>query len=226
VIRALAAALALAASACSTLGGFQEARVEEKRFSALVGIATQGYSHRGAGNPYYDREGQLLPSLDLAFRYGFNRWLEGGLLLSSFVPALDDDTVPTGIGVEVKAQVARGERFDAALQAGYRHARVALLDRDYDVRIGDLFLGGLLTWSLSPSARVTLAPRVAQRRYRPFDVDPAAPAPPPDTGSLAGALLTFSLGRRVRVLPEVGWFTTDGVDVLHGGLAVAWIDTP
>lgn len=215
----------LASSACSTLGGFQEARVEKGEVGVMVGWTSQAFSHRDGGNPYYDLEGQLLPSLDFGIRYGFDENFEAGVLFSSFVPARND-WVATGIGIEGKAQVVRGEGFDAALQLGYRYSVVGLTDRDYDVRLNDLFLGGLLTWNLSPAVRMTLAPRVIQRSYRPLHFVSGSPSVPSDTGALTGALLTFSLGRDFRILPEAGWFTTDGVEIVHYGLGFVFLETP
>ncbi len=202
---------------CSTVSSFQTARTLAPGEVSL-GLAVTDMTSEGKGvveGVPVRWELESAPTAELLLRYGFFPRFDAGLKV--YLPI-------TGVAwtVDGKYQYYDGEEVDAAVVLGFGSSRANFM---FDVTTADgteevtdfmdYFAALPFTFRISDSATVTLAPRYLDRAFSSVLSE--------EREKMVGGSLTFSLGRRFQIRPELAWFTGDeDTEISFFGVGVVW----
>ena len=187
------------------MSSFQTAEVTKSGEWAQGGIGITATSVTPTDEAITDDvyEDETYTMVTFLWRFGISERIEIGGKIYGVSPFV-------GVSLDGKYQFIEGETFDAAIDAG---AAITGLEVDTSENSYVDYFGALLfTFRMSDSASVTLAPRIIAR-----DINTEGPD---EFATLTGGTLTLALGEedKVKIFPEVGFYSSDEADFIHYGI--------
>lgn len=128
---------------------------------------------------------------EIMYRAGVGGNFDMGAKLWFTYPAI-------GIVVDGKYQFVDGDKFDMAVDLGVGYSGVETGSADTRISFVDVVPALLMTYHFSDKASLTLTPKFLYRK--------PSGAVASDAEHYTGATLMLALGRKIRVMPEVGYF--------------------
>lgn len=192
-------------SGCASFSNYQTAQsLGEGNSQFAIGLTFTDQSVEG---PEADYEDIVYFTPELIFRTGVTQSFDVGAKVYIAYPIV-------GAVINGKYQFLDGPSFDTAFDFGVGYTGVEI--NDNDITYIDFYPALLMTYHFSNYASATLAPKVVIRRAK-------ISGGGTDTEIFPGATLTLALGKKVKVMPEVGYYTgrdrLDGdVEVFHFGI--------
>ena len=192
-------------SGCASFSSYQTAQsLGEGKSQFAIGLTVTDQSVDG---PEADYEEAAYFTPELIFRTGVTDGFDVGAKLYVAYPIV-------GVVINGKYQFLDGPGLDMAVDFGVGYSGVEL--NNNDITYVDFYPALLMTYNFSDTFSATLAPKVVIRRAKVAGAGT-------DTESFPGATLTLSLGKKVKVMPEVGYYKGKDrldadVEVVHFGI--------
>lgn len=193
---------------CTSFSSYQTAQVldpDEARFG--VGLTFTSISPEEGVETDYEDITYSIP--EFLFRIGVSESFDfGGKVYASF-PFM-------GVVLDGKYQFVDGDILDMAIDLGVSYTGVEV--GDVKTNYLDFYPALLMTLNFSEKFSVTLAPKVLLRQVS-SDIEDDY------TETIPGATLTLSIGKKVRVMPEIGFYkgedrTGQEIEFMHYGLGI------
>jgi hypothetical protein len=193
---------------CASFSSFQTAQVldpDEDEFQIGIGLAVTSFELEEDAvetdyeeMSYYKTELLIRSGVTESFDFGAKFWT-------------------VGLAVDGKYQFVDGEKIDMAVDLGFSYSGIEVDDEG--VRYFGFHPALLMTYNFSEKFSVTLSPRAVILNVSHDEEGD-------DTQTFLGGTLTLSLGgKKVRILPEIGYYKAEDrlgqeVEVIHGGIGI------
>jgi hypothetical protein len=193
---------------CASFSSYQTAQVldpDEDAFQMGIGLAVTSFELEEDAVEtdyeeisYYKTELLIRSAVTESFDFGAKFWT-------------------LGLSVDGKYQFVDGEKLDMAVDLGFSYSGIEVDDEG--VRYLSFQPALLMTYNFTEKFSVTLAPRAVILNVSHDEEGD-------DTQTFLGGTLTLSFGgKKVRILPEIGYYKAEDrldqeVEVIHGGIGI------
>ncbi len=190
---------------CASFSNFQTAETLGEGASSIgVGFTSTTITPEpDVKDIYYEDVTYFTP--ELSFRHGVAEHFDLGAKVYFSYPVF-------GLIGEGKYQFIDGTTFDAAVDLGVGYTGVEI--NDNRTTYLDLYPALLMTVHAGESFSATLAPKVVVRVISSDAGD--------ETETIPGATFTLAIGKKFKVMPEVGYYKSDKAEFIHYGLGLSW----
>ncbi len=207
---ALTLLITILASGCANLSTYQTAKTldpGEKTIGVALSQAAINVGTDENTSGFDETVTYVVP--EIFFRVGIKKNLDVGVKLYPFAGLID-----------VKYQFVKKSIFNAAFDLGVSYTKLtdSFGGNSNELKFIDFYPTLLLTYHITPSINATLAPKVIVRHVSEDSVKS-------EITTIPGATLTLTFGGPTKgfsVMPEIGFYTVDGVNFTNIGIGLSW----